>query len=151
MAIDITLLLDDQPGALAQIGEVLGRAGVNIEGLCAVTSGGGQAEVHVLVQDLEAALPALARSGLAVSAEQEVVVVALEIRPGALGAVSRRLGEAGVNITLTYLATDSRLVLAADNLAAAQVPGAAAGRCNARRTRQAPAAGAARRRSASGR
>jgi hypothetical protein len=120
MAIDITLLLDDQPGALARIGEVLGRAGVNIEGLCAVTSGGGQAEVHVLVEDLEAALPALARSGLAVSSEQEVVVVALEDRPGALGAVSRQLGEAGVNITLTYLATDTRLVLAADNLAAAQ-------------------------------
>jgi hypothetical protein len=120
MAIDITLLLDDQPGALAQIGEVLGRAGVNIEGLCAVTSGGGQAEVHVLVQDLEAALPALARSGLSVTSEQEVVVVALEDRPGALGAVSRRLGEAGVNITLTYLATGTRLVLAADNLAAAR-------------------------------
>ena len=120
MAIDITLLLDDQPGALARIGEVLGRAGVNIEGLCAVTSGGGQAEVHVLVEDLEAALPALARSGLAVSSEQEVVVVALEDRPGALGAVSSRLGEAGVNITLTYLATDTRLVLAADNLAAAR-------------------------------
>ena len=113
MAIDITLLLDDQPGALARVGEVLGRAGVNIEGLCAVTSGGGQAEVHVLVEDLEAALPALARSGLAVSSEQEVVVVALEDRPGALGAVSRRLGEAGVNITLTYLATHTRLVLAA--------------------------------------
>ena len=120
MAIDITLLLDDQPGALAQIGEVLGRAGVNIEGLCAVTSGGGQAEVHVLVQDLEAALPALARSGLSVTSEQEVVVVALEDRPGALGAVSRRLGEAGVNITLTYLATNTRVVLAADNLAAAR-------------------------------
>ena len=120
MAIDITVLLDDQPGALAHIGEVLGRAGVNIEGLCAVTSGGGQAEVHVLVHDLDAALPALARSGLAVTSEQEVVVVALEDRPGALGAVTRRLGEAGVNITLTYLATNTRVVLAADNLAAAQ-------------------------------
>jgi hypothetical protein len=120
MAIDITLLLDDQPGALARVGEVLGRAGVNIEGLCAVTSGGGQAEVHVLVEDLEVALPALFKSGLAVSSEQEVVVVALEDRPGALGEVSRQLGDAGVNITLTYLATDTRLVLAADNLAAAR-------------------------------
>jgi hypothetical protein len=120
MAIDITVLLDDQPGALAHLGEVLGRAGVNIEGLCAVTSGGGQAEVHVLVEDLEAALPALFKSGLAVSSEQEVVVAALEDRPGALGEVSRQLGDAGVNITLTYLATDTRLVLAADNLAAAR-------------------------------
>jgi hypothetical protein len=120
MAIDITVLLDDQPGALAHLGEVLGRAGVNIEGLCAVTSGGGQAEVHVLVQDLDAALPALARSGLAVTSEQEVVVVPLKDRPGALGTVTGRLGEAGVNITLTYLATGTRLVLAADNLAAAR-------------------------------
>jgi hypothetical protein len=120
MAIDITLLLDDQPGELARVGEELGRAGVNIEGLCAVTSGGGQAEMHVLVEDLEAALPALSRSGLAVSLEQEVVVVTLDDRPGALGAVSRQLGDAGVNITLTYLATNTRLVLAADNLAAAR-------------------------------
>jgi hypothetical protein len=120
MAIDITLLLDDQPGELARVGEVLGRAGVNIEGLCAVTSGGGQAEVHVLVEDLEAALPALSRSGLAVTSEQEVEVVALEDQPGALGVVSRQLGDAGVNITLTYLATNTRLVLAADNLAAAR-------------------------------
>jgi hypothetical protein len=74
----------------------------------------------VLVQDLKAALPALARPGLSVTSEQEVVVVALEDRPGAVGAVSRRLGEAGVNITLTYLATGTRLVLAADNLAAAR-------------------------------
>jgi hypothetical protein len=72
------------------------------------------------VQDLDAALPALARSGLAVTSEQEVVVVPLKDRPGALGTVTRRLGEAGVNITLTYLATNTRLVLAADNLAAAR-------------------------------
>ena len=120
MAIDITLLVGDQPGELARVGEVLGRAGVNIEGLCAVTSGGGQAEVHVLVEDLEAALPALSRAGLAISAEQEVLVVALQDRPGALGAVSRRLGDAGVNISLAYLATHTRLVLAADSLAAAR-------------------------------
>jgi hypothetical protein len=49
-----------------------------------------------------------------------LVTAALEDRPGALGEVSRRLGDAGVNITLTYLATDTRLVLAADNLAAAR-------------------------------
>ena len=74
----------------------------------------------MLVEDLEAALPALSRAGLAISAEQEVLVVALEDRPGALGAVSRRLGDAGVNISLAYLATHTRLVLAADSLAAAR-------------------------------
>ena len=37
-----------------------------------------------------------------------------------LGDVARRLGEAGVNVTLAYLATDTRLVFAADDLAAAR-------------------------------
>lgn len=41
MAVDLTLYLDDQPGELARLGDVLGRAGVNIDGFCALTSGGG--------------------------------------------------------------------------------------------------------------
>ena len=44
MASDLTLYLDDEPGELAHVGDVLGKAGVNIAGLCALTSGGGQAE-----------------------------------------------------------------------------------------------------------
>jgi hypothetical protein len=49
-----------------------------------------------------------------------VVVVEVEDRPGVLGDVTRRLGSAGVNITLAYLATGTRLVLAADDLARAR-------------------------------
>jgi hypothetical protein len=120
VATDLTLHLDDHPGELARIGELLGRAGVNIDGFCAVTSGGGQAEVHVLVDDLSPAFGALADSGITVASEQEVVVVNLQDRPGALGEVSRKLGEAGVNITLAYLATGTRFVFAADDLAGAR-------------------------------
>lgn len=120
MATDMTLYLDDQPGELARLGEVLGDVGVNIEGFCAVTSGGGQAEVHVLVQDMDAAFTALAKASIEVASEQEVVVVDVRDRPGVLGEVTRRLGSAGVNITLAYLATGTRLVLAADDLAEAK-------------------------------
>jgi len=120
MAIDVTVYLDDAPGELARLGEVLGEAGVNIEGLCAVTSGGGQAEVHVLVQDMSAAFSALAHAKIQVASEQEVVVVDVEDNPGVLGEVTRRLGDAGVNVTLAYLATRTRLVLAADDLARAE-------------------------------
>ncbi len=116
MATDLTIYLDDRPGELARLAEVLGQAGVNIEGFCAVTSGGGQAEIHVLVEDAADALAALAAADLEVGFEQEVAVVELEDRPGALGDVSRRLGDAGINLTVAYLATDTRLVFAADNL-----------------------------------
>lgn len=116
MAIDLTLYLDDQPGELARLGNVLGSAGVNIDGLCAVTSGGGLGEIHILVDDAAPAFAALAAAGIEVASEQEVIVVSIGDRPGALGEVARRLGDAGVNITSAYLATSTRLVLAADDL-----------------------------------
>ncbi len=120
MATDLTLYLDDQPGELARIGDVLGKAGANIAGLCALTSGGGQAEVHILVHEATVAFEALQRAGIRIAAEQEVLVLQIEDRPGALGEIARRLGKARVNLTLAYLATNTRLVLAADNLADAR-------------------------------
>jgi hypothetical protein len=120
MAVDLTIYLDDRPGELARLGRVLGDAGVNIEGFCAVTSGGGRGEIHVLVDDATDAFTALAVADIEVATEQEVAVMPVDDRPGALGDASRRLGDADVNVTLAYLATDTRLVFAADDLAGAQ-------------------------------
>jgi hypothetical protein len=120
MASDLTLYLDDAPGELARLGAVLGSAGVNIDGFCAVTSGGGQSEIHLLVDDAGPAFDALSAAGIEVATEEEVVVVPVSDSPGVLGDVSRKLGDARVNITLAYLATDTRLVFAADNLAEAK-------------------------------
>ena len=120
MATDLTLYLDDSPGELARVGDLLGKAGANIAGLCALTSGGGLAEVHILVDDPTPAFEALQRGGVRIAAEQEVIVLHIEDRPGALGEVARKLGDAKVNLTTAYLATNTRLVLAADNLAEAK-------------------------------
>jgi hypothetical protein len=120
MATDLTLYLDDQPGELASVGDILGKAGANIAGLCALTSGGGQAEVHILVEDPTPAFEALQRAGIRIASEQEVIVLDVEDRPGALGEVARKLGNANVNLTTAYLATNTRLVLGADNLADAK-------------------------------
>jgi hypothetical protein len=120
MASDLTIYLDDRPGELARLGQVLGDADVNIEGFCAVTSGGGLAEIHVLIEDPTPAFDALAAVGIEVASEQEVAVVDVEDNPGVLGEVSRKLGDAGVNISLAYLATSTRLVFGADDLAQAK-------------------------------
>ena len=120
MATDLTLYLDDQPGELARVGDVLGAAGANIAGLCAITTGGGQAEVHILVTDAIRAFEALQGAGIRIVSEQEVMVLSIDDRPGTLGEVARRLGAARVNLTTAYLATNTRLVLAADDLAAAR-------------------------------
>ena len=115
MATDLTITLDDQPGELARLGEALGGAGVNIEGLVGMTSG-GRGEVHVLVEDVGAARAAMQGAGITADEAREVVVVPCEDAPGAAGRVARKLADAGVNITLAYLATNTRLVIGADNL-----------------------------------
>jgi hypothetical protein len=120
MATDLTLYLNDDPGELARVGDVLGQAGANIAGLCAVASGGGQAEVHILVDDATPAFEALQAAGVKIATEQEVLVLEIEDRPGALGQIAHQLGAAKVNLTLVYLATNTRLVLGADNLADAK-------------------------------
>jgi hypothetical protein len=77
--------------------------------------------VHLLIDDMAAAFDTLATAGIRIASEQEVAVVAVtDDRPGVLADVSRKLGESGVNITLAYLATNTRLVFAADDLAAAR-------------------------------
>jgi len=119
MATDLTLYLDDEPGELAHVGDVLGKAGVNIAGLCALTCG-GQAELHVLVQDPTPAFEALAEAGIKVEEEQEVIVLEMKDRPGALAEVVRKLGRTKVNLFTAYLATNTRLILGADNLADAK-------------------------------
>ncbi len=119
MPTDITVMLEDRPGTFAQMGEALGSAGVNIDGVCAFTSG-GMGEIHLLVEDAAAARSALEGAGMQVTGEQEVLVVPAEDRPGMLGEIARKVADAGANISLAYLATNTRLVIAADNLEAAR-------------------------------
>ncbi len=117
MAKDLTIELEDRPGVLAELGEALGGAGVNIEGFCGYTSE-GKGILHLLVDDAAAARGALEAAGMDVQSEREVLVVDIEDRPGALGVIARRISNGGVNLDLAYLATNTRLVLGAVDLEA---------------------------------
>ena len=112
---DLTVILDDRPGSLAKMGEALGRAGVNIDGVCGVTVG-GRGEIHILVEDAAKARRALEAEHIQVSGEHEVLVLDAEDRPGVLGSITRRMADAGVNIQLAYMATSTRLVFGVDDL-----------------------------------
>jgi hypothetical protein len=115
MAKNLTIELKDKPGILAELGEALGRAGINIEGFCGYASG-GTGVVHLLVDDAAAARGALEGTGISVQAERDVVVLEIDDRPGALGVIARRISNANVSLDLAYLATNTRLVLGADDL-----------------------------------
>jgi len=115
MVKDLTVILQDRPGTLADMGEILGKAGINIEGICATTFR-GEGAIHILVEDSAGARQALEAKGIEVTAEREVLVKEIEDRPGILGEVARKLANAGVNIELVYLATKTRLIIGVDNL-----------------------------------
>lgn len=111
---DVTIELENRPGALAAMGEALGRAGVSVEGGGAwVVNGVGVA--HFLVADGEAARGALAAAGIRVTAVRDVVVQRLkQDEPGQLGKLTRRMAQAGLNIEVLYSDHDHQLVLVVD-------------------------------------
>jgi hypothetical protein len=117
---DLTVIMDDQPGKLADLGEATGKAGVNIEGLCALV-GDGKGFIHILVQDAAAARKALEDAGISVADERAAVVVDLHDKPGAMGEIARDLADAGVNIDVAYtIFTGVRLVILTDDVEAAE-------------------------------
>jgi hypothetical protein len=122
MATDLTIVLQDRPGELARLGEATGAAGVNIDGMCAMT-GEGRGIIHILVADEKAAAArqALEDVGMGVADEREVLVIDVNDRPGTLGELARTLGEANVNIELAYTTFGGvRLVVATDDMESAR-------------------------------
>lgn len=119
---DLAVRLPHRPGALADLGELLGRAGISLEG------GGGFAVgdhciVRFLVADAERAAEVVRAAGLEVLGVRDVVVQALDQEtPGQLGLLARAMADAGVNIECVYSDHDHQLILCVDDaIAAARV------------------------------
>jgi hypothetical protein len=113
---DLAIALADTAGALAAMGEALGRAGVSVEGGGAWVVG-GEGVAHFLFADGAAARRALEAAGIRVVAERDVVTVRLkQAVPGQLGMLTRRMAEAGVNIEVLYSDHDHQLILVVDDL-----------------------------------
>jgi hypothetical protein len=129
MSKDLTVIMEDRPGKLADLGEATGRAGVNIEGLCAMV-GDGKGFIHILVADARATREALEAAGIDVADERDAVVVDLHDKPGAMGEIARDLAEAGVGIDVAYtIFSGVRLVIVTEDIekarAALELNGAA--------------------------
>ncbi len=107
---DLTVILQNRPGTIADVGEALGKAGVNISGLCGFPCG-DEGILHVLVDDSGAARSALGEAGYEVRDERDVVVLDVANRPGALGDLTRQIADAGVNVDLIYVTADGQLVM----------------------------------------
>ena len=115
MATDLTVILNNVPGTFASLGEALGGAGINIDGICGFPAE-GEGVVHLLVEDTAGARSAIEGAGHEVRGEREVLVVDVQDKPGEVGRVCRALADAGVNLDLIYPTNRGQLVLGADDI-----------------------------------
>jgi len=113
---DLTFVLGpDRTGS--EVWQHLGQAGINIEAACMFPRLEGRV-IHVTVADgdAETAHRILVDAGFAELDRRPVVLASFFDEPGALGALTRRINDAGVKIYLMYMATGNRVVVGADDL-----------------------------------
>ncbi|MFP5331513.1 MAG: ACT domain-containing protein [Acidimicrobiia bacterium] len=98
---EFVVRLDNRPGSLARLTELLAAAGVNIDALAAWGSN-GDGVVRLIVDQPDACARTLDDAGLAF--EQRTVLSALlPDRPGELARITRVLAEADINIEAIFI------------------------------------------------
>jgi hypothetical protein len=96
----ISVILDNVPGALSNISEILGREGVNIRAI-SVADTSDLSTVRFVVDDPVKALNILKSRGFRTK-ETDVLAVETPDHPGGMNAVLRPLKEAGINVHYLY-------------------------------------------------
>jgi hypothetical protein len=115
---EFALTLDDRPGTLAKVTDAIAKAGINIEGYCAVPSGkDGKGTFRVVTKDPASTRKALESAGFKVQEERDIALIDAEDRPGFLAQTLRRLAENELNVGPTYSITQNRIAISADDFA----------------------------------
>ena len=95
-----TVALENRPGRLAHVAQVLADAKVNVFAVLGSTAG-EQGSVQVVVDNANKAKKALAGAGLAYT-EGTLVQFELANKPGALAELAGKLAKKGINIDCAY-------------------------------------------------
>lgn len=112
---DLEIILENKTGALALLGETLGKNKISLEG-GGVFASGEFSIAHFLVEEAERASEVLAKAGIRVSKINDVIIQKLrQDVPGQLGMFCRKLADAGVNILTQYSDHSNQLIVVPDD------------------------------------
>lgn len=113
---DLTFVVGSDRAA-AEIWETLGDAGIVMEASCTFPRLEGRI-VHVVVndQDADRAYEALRSARFIPLDRREVLIADIEVKPGEVGRLARRVADAGAKLYILYMATGNRVVIGADDL-----------------------------------
>ena len=100
MTKQITVFLENKPGALAEVTRILGDAGVNIRAL-ALADTKDFGILRIIVNDNEKAHEVLGQKGFTLR-KTDVVAVEVPDRPGGLAEIMQALSEASINVEYLY-------------------------------------------------
>ncbi len=96
--------VSDSVGSLAEVTSVVSSSEINMLALCAYALG-GNVSIMFVTEDNNAAKQLLEEKGYTVE-EEEVVLLSLENKPGALQRVTDKISEAKIDLTLMYGSVD---------------------------------------------
>ncbi len=98
--VQVSVFLENRPGALADVTDVLRESGIDLRVLT-VAETGEFGILRIIVSNPEAAVRALSKAGYT-SEQTDVVAVEIGDRPGGLYELARVTGEASINIDYLY-------------------------------------------------
>jgi hypothetical protein len=98
---EFDVYVQNKPGELAKVCEMLGTHGVNIKAI-ASERGNARPMIRIVTDDETTAKSALGRSGISYDL-RDVIAVKLTDRPGELGKIARKLAKAMVNVDSIYI------------------------------------------------
>lgn len=96
---EIAIFTGNKIGALAEVCEALGKAGVNIRAVSAQAVG-EDAIIRLITEDATSASKALSNFKIRV---EDILIVKMKDRPGELGKIARKLAVSGVDIESVYI------------------------------------------------
>ncbi len=102
LAKEIVVNVANKIGVLADMSKILADHGINIEGVAGYATEANTAQIMLVTEDDTRAMEALKKAGYANAKENEVVVLGLENKLGALKNITAKLAEAGVDIKYIY-------------------------------------------------
>lgn len=98
---EITVLADNNVGALAAVCEALGGVGVNIKSISAQAVG-DKAVIRLITEDETSARNVLEKHGFKVNVS-DILSVKVRDRPGELAKIARKLAQSGVDLESVYV------------------------------------------------
>lgn len=120
---ELSCYLDNKPGNLAKLTELLAQAKVNIKGIQAY-EGSMQSLVMLVVDKTDVAEKVLREMGISMISQTDILEVDVPNRVGGLAEVARIFGKHGVNIKTLYscdnLSEDSAAYFRVDDVELSQ-------------------------------